>query len=76
MSISDDYTVAQFVRFQAMADAGLSGCDYAINTRLPSIPERWHKPELRDAWITGYLTEIRNRLERDRPKMISPALFF
>lgn len=64
-----------FVRFARLAEAGLDGHDYALDARLPHIPERWASPDLREAWITGYLTELRNRLSHqpiperdDQPK--------
>lgn len=53
----------QFVRFARMSEACLEGHEYALDARLPNIPERWGSPNLRDSWITGYLTELRNRLE-------------
>lgn len=51
-------------KLDSLAEAGLDGYDYARNSKLPRIPERWlSSPELRSVWITGYLTELRNRLE-------------
>lgn len=54
---------ARFSRMSIVADAGFSGYEYAQEARLPRIPERWDRPDLKDAWIGGYLTELRNRLE-------------
>jgi hypothetical protein len=54
----------EFVRLTILADAGMDGHEYAMDARLPRIPDRWaSSPELRESWITGYLTELRNRLE-------------
>lgn len=55
--------MVDFVRFARLADAGLDGHDYARDARLPRIPDRWGSPQLRESWIIGYLTELRNRLE-------------
>jgi hypothetical protein len=45
--------------------AGMDGYEHAVDARLPRIPERWaDSPELREAWIIGYITELRNRFEK------------
>jgi len=59
--------LVSFVRFAQLSEACLEGHEYALSENLPRISERWASPELRDSWITGYLTELRNRLEAQKP---------
>lgn len=56
--------IIQRRRADDLADACMSGHDYAQSQRLPDIPEKWRNPsELRSTWIDGFLTELRNRIE-------------
>lgn len=64
---------ANFARFARQSEAGLDGHDYALDARMPHIPERWASPDLREAWITGYLTELRNRLQAQNADFREPA---
>lgn len=54
-----------FIRLSAAQGACGEGHEAARCASLPNIPDRWSAPELRSAWIAGYLTELRNRLEDD-----------
>lgn len=55
--------ISAFARASVVVEARVSGCEYAQNAMLPRIPDRWNTPELRGAWISGYLAELRDRLE-------------
>lgn len=47
-------------------DAFMSGCDYALNAHLPLMPDKWRPTRrYKQAWIDGYLNELRNRLENE-----------
>jgi len=63
MTVKPDMSTAEFVKLSRLQDAHMEGYESARDARLPYISKRWSSPDLRDAWITGYVTELRNRLE-------------
>lgn len=63
-----------FVKREQWADACMAGAEAAQEMRLPRISERWSRPDLRDAWLHGFATEMRNRMENAKLSGANPDL--